>query len=450
MSKVIPKAEAARRASLKLANISTKVKNAALLKIASEISKHKKALLRANGKDVEEAKRLLARGKLTKAFVQRLKLSDSKLRDIVKMVKSVAKLEDPVGKTLYAMELDRGLELYKVSCPIGAIGAIFEARPDVLPQLSVLCLKSGNAVILKGGKEAKHSNEAFFRLIRDAAEKTGIPRGWVQLIEARQEVRELLKLDEHIDLLVPRGSKKFVKYIQANTRIPVLGHAEGVCHIYVDSKADLEQAVDLCYDAKVQYPAVCNAVETLLVHRAVARRFLPRIAERYRGALVEIRGCERTRKILRGIKKATEKDWRMEYLDLIISVKIVDSVEEAIDHINTYGSKHTDAIVTRDRRNALKFLTGVDSSSVMHNASTRFSDGYRYGLGAEVGISTGKIHARGPVGLSGLTTTKYVLIGHGHIVAEYLGPRAKQFTHKPIKRATLRLEVVLKALKEKR
>jgi len=435
MNGVVSKSVAARRASLKLANISTEAKNKALLKIASVISEHKKTLLKANAEDVEDAERLLAQGKLSKAFVQRLKLSDHKLQDVVEMVRSVARLEDPVGKTLYAMELDRGLELYKVSCPIGVIGAIFEARPDVLPQLSALCLKSGNAVILKGGKEAKRSNEAFFELIHGAAGRTGIPHGWIQLIEARREVRELLKLDEHIDLLVPRGSKEFVKYIQANTRIPVLGHAEGVCHIYVDSKADLKQAIDICYDAKVQYPAVCNAVETLLVHRAAAGYFLPRIAGRYQEAGVEIRGCERARKILRGIKKATKKDWRTEYLDLIISIKIVDSVEEAVDHINTYGSKHTDAIITRDRGSALRFLTGVDSSSVMLNASTRFSDGYRYGLGAEVGISTGKIHARGPVGLSGLTTAKYILVGHGHIVAEYLGPRAKRFTHKAIKRA---------------
>ncbi len=432
MNSVISKAMAVRRASLELANITTNKKNTALLKIASAISKHKKALLKANAEDVENAERLLARGKLSKAFVQRLKLSDYKLRDIAEMVQSVARLEDPVGKTLYAMELDRGLELYKVSCSIGVIGAIFEARPDVLPQLSALCLKSGNAVILKGGKEAKRSNEAFFELIRSATERTGIPREWVQLIEARQEVRELLKLDEHIDLLVPRGSKEFVKYIQANTSIPVLGHTEGVCHIYVDKEANLEQALKVCYDSKVQYPAVCNAVETLLVHRGIAKRFLPPLARRYKEAEVEIRGCERTRKILHDIKKATEKDWKTEYLDLIISIKIVGSADEAIGHINTYGSKHTDAIITKNRKTALKFLTGVDSSSVMLNASTRFSDGYRYGLGAEVGIATGKIHARGPVGLDGLTTSKYYLLGRGQTVATYLGPTAKPFTHRKL------------------
>ncbi|GAH00365.1 unnamed protein product, partial [marine sediment metagenome] len=289
--------------------------------------------------------------------------------------------------------------------------AIFEARPDVLPQLSALCLKSGNAVILKGGKEAKRSNETFFELIRSTAERVGLPRGWIQLIEARREVRELLKLDEDIDLLVPRGSKEFVKYIQANTSIPVLGHAEGVCHVYVDTEADVEQALNVCYDSKVQYPAVCNAAETLLVHRGISKLFLPSLARRYKEAGVEIRGCERTRKILRGIKKATERDWKTEYLDLVISIKIVGSVDEAVGHINTYGSKHTDAIITKNGKTAIKFLTGVDSSSVMLNASTRFSDGYRYGLGAEVGVATGKIHARGPVGLDGLTTSKYYLLG---------------------------------------
>ncbi len=444
MNEVISKAMAARRASLKLANITTKAKNRALLKIASAISKNKKSLLSANVEDVEDAERLLARGKLSKAFVQRLKLSDHKLREVAKMVRSVTRLEDPVGRTLYAMELDRGLELYKVSCPIGVIGAIFEARPDVLPQLSALCLKSGNAVILKGGKEAKHSNEAFFELIRGATERAGIPRGWIQLIEARQEVRELLKLDEYIDLLVPRGSKEFVKYIQANTSIPVLGHTEGICHIYVDREADLKQALNVCYDAKVQYPAVCNAVETLLVHRGIAKRFLPSLARWYEEAGVGIRGCKRTREILRGIKKATEKDWETEYLDLIISVKIVDSVNEAIDHINTYGSKHTDAIITRNGKTALKFLTGVDSSSVMLNTSTRFGDGYRYGLGAEVGIATGKIHARGPVGLDGLTTSKYYLLGEGQTVATYLGPTAKPFTHRSLSK---RWSDIMRALK---
>lgn len=432
MRGIIQKVVNARRAALKLANLSSEVKNAALLKMASALSENQGPVLEANAKDVEFAERLREKGKLSKALVERLKLSEDKLRDLVRMIESVAKLDDPVGKTLYAMELDRGFKLFKVSCPIGVIGAIFEARPDVLPQISALCLKSGNAVILKGGREAKFSNQILFEVIRDSTEGSGVPSGWVQLIEARREVKELLKLDEYIDLLVPRGGKNFIRYIQENTRIPVLGHAEGICHIYVDEHADIEKALNVCYDAKVQYPATCNAVETLLVHRNVAERFLPQLAERYWRAGVEIRGCERTRKILSGIKRATEKDWRTEYLDLVISIKIVDSVEEAIDHVNTYGSRHTDAIVTSDGKAALKFLRGVDSSSVMLNASTRFSDGYRYGLGAEVGISTGKLHARGPVGLDGLTTSKFYLIGDGHTVATYLGPGARQFTHRPL------------------
>jgi len=433
MKEVLLKAKAARAAALQLANVPTDIKNTALHRAASAVLENRELVLNANAKDVELAEGLRKRGKLSKAFVERLKLNEHKLRDIAAMVDSVAKLEDPIGRTLYSMELDENLELYKVSCPIGVVGAIFEARPDVLPQISSLCLKSSNAVILKGGKEAKHSNEALFELMREATEGAGIPKGWIQLIEARREVRELLKLEEHIDLLVPRGSKEFIKYIQANTRIPVLGHSEGICHIYVDEHADLQRALDICYDAKVQYPAVCNAVETLLVHRAIAPKFLPALAERYASAGVEIRGCERTRKIIKA-KKATEKDWWTEYLDLIISIKIVGDIDEAIGHINTYGSKHTDSIVTEDRRAALKFLEGVDSSSVMLNTSTRFSDGYRYGLGAEVGISTGKIHARGPVGLEGLTSSKYYLLGDGQVVATYLGPSAKRFTHRPLQK----------------
>jgi len=433
MKEVLLKAKAARVAALQLANVPTDIKNTALHRAASTIMENRELVLNANAKDVEIAEGLRRRGKLSKAFVERLKLNEHKLRDIAAMVESVAKLEDPVGRTLYSMELDENLELYKVSCPIGVVGAIFEARPDVLPQISSLCMKSGNAVILKGGKEAKYSNEALFELMQEATEGAGIPKGWIQLIEARREVRELLKLEEHIDLLVPRGGKEFIKYIQANTRIPVLGHSEGICHIYVDEHANLKKALNICYDAKVQYPAVCNAVETLLVHRAIAPRFLPALAERYASAGVDVRGCERTRKIIKA-KKATEKDWRTEYLDLIISIKIVDDIDEAIDHINTYGSRHTDSIVTGDKRATLKFLEGVDSSSVMLNTSTRFSDGYRYGLGAEVGISTGKIHARGPVGLEGLTSSKFYLLGDGQVVATYLGPSAKRFTHKPLKK----------------
>ncbi|MGQ9788288.1 MAG: glutamate-5-semialdehyde dehydrogenase [Candidatus Hadarchaeaceae archaeon] len=440
MSEVIEKAAAARRAALKLANVKTEIKNSALRKIASAILENKEAILEANAEDLKAAEQLSKKGSITSSLLQRLKLSEDKLKDVTKMVLSVAELDDPVGRTLYAVELDRGLELYKVTCPLGVIGAIFEARPDVLPQISALCLKSGNAVVLKGGSEARRSNEALFGVIREASEKAGIPTGWIQLIEAREEVKELLKLDEFIDLLVPRGSKEFVRYIQENTRIPVLGHAEGLCHIYVDADADIEKALKICYDAKVQYPAACNAVETILVHSRIAEQFLRALDKLYTEAGVEIRGDERVRKILPAVKSATENDWRTEYLDLIISIKVVNSIQEAIDHINTYGSKHTDAIITENGENARLFLTAVDSSSVMLNASTRFSDGYRYGFGAEVGISTGKIHARGPVGLEGLTTSKYYLLGDGHVVADYLGPKAKTYTHIPLKKRWLEVE----------
>ncbi|MEM2619165.1 MAG: glutamate-5-semialdehyde dehydrogenase, partial [Candidatus Hadarchaeales archaeon] len=414
---VIEKAKEARGAALKMGTLPLGVRNNALLRAAEEIARRKEEILAANARDVRRCEELLKKRKISKPLVDRLRLSDRKLESICESMRSVAMLPDPLGRTLYAVRMDRDLDLYKVTCPIGVIGAIFESRPDVLPQISSLCLKSGNAVLLKGGSEARESNRALFSIIKEATEREGVPKGWIQLIEERAEVRELLKLDEYIDLLVPRGSREFIKYIQQHTKIPVLGHAEGICHIYVDASADLKKAVEVCYDAKVQYPAVCNAVEKILVHKAVAERFLPMLAERLQQAGVEIRGCPVTRRIIK-VKPATQEDWRTEYLDLIVAVKVVGSLQEAVDHINTYGSKHTDAIVTEDRNAAIEFLERVDSSSVFWNASTRFSDGYRYGLGAEVGISTGKIHARGPVGLEGLTTTKYYLVGNGHVVAD--------------------------------
>ncbi len=428
---VLKKVKEARQAALKMANLPLEVRNGALEKAAREIENQKDAILEANRSDLRRAERLVKLGKMTKALYNRLVLTEKKIRSIAESMRSVASLPDPLNRTVYSCRLDEGLDLYKVTCPIGVIGAIFEARPDVLPQISSLCLKSGNAVVLKGGREAVNSNRILYEIIRESTEAAGVPRGWIQLIEARREVREMLKLDEYIDLLVPRGSKQFITYIQQNTRIPVLGHAEGICHIYVDSEADLEKAVNICFDAKVQYPAVCNAVEKILVHSGIAPRFLPLLAQKLQEAGVEIRGCPRTRRIIEA-KAAKASDWKAEYLDLIVAVKIVDSLEEAIDHINTYGSKHTDAIVTENARNAILFLERVDSSSVMWNASTRFSDGYRYGLGAEVGISTGKVHARGPVGLEGLTTTKFYLVGKGQVVSDYIEGR-KKFKHERLK-----------------
>ncbi|MEA1904480.1 MAG: glutamate-5-semialdehyde dehydrogenase [Candidatus Hadarchaeota archaeon] len=446
MQKVRDKVKSAKKAALELASLPVQAINKALLQAANAIDENRDRILEANKKDIEKANELLEKGEYSEALVHRLKLSESKIDSIVKMVKSVAKLDDPLGRTLSATELDDGLELYKVSCPIGVIGSIFESRPDVLTQISSLCLKSGNSIILKGGSEAKNSNEVLFGLFRKATEESGVPEGWIQLIEARSEVRELLELDEDVDLLVPRGSKEFIKYIQENTRIPVLGHAEGVCHIYVDKDADLEKALKVCYDGKVQYPAVCNAAETLLVHRDIASELIPPLRKKYEDAGVEVRGCNLTREILEDIKEASEEDWSTEYLDLTISIKIVDDLDQAVNHVNTYGSKHTDAIISENGGAISEFLSRVDSSSVMANASTRFSDGYRYGLGAEVGISTGKIHARGPVGLEGLTTTKYYLIGNGHIVDTYVGPNARKFTHKKLSKEWSQVK---KALEEK-
>lgn len=425
-SKIIEQAIEAKNAAIKLASASTEEKNNALKNIAESLEKNKKTILEANSKDMIEAVNL------PDALLKRLKLDDIKIKELIKGIKSLIKLEDPVGKTLSALELHNNLELYQVTTPIGLIGVIFESRPDALVQIATLCLKSGNAVILKGGSEAKHSNRVLFEIIKKATEN--LPKGWIQLIETREEVKEILKLDQYISLLIPRGSNKFVKYIMDNTKIPVLGHADGICHVYVDKDADISKALKISYDAKCQYAAVCNAIETLLVHKDIAKEFLPLIEKKYRQADVKLLGCEKTRQILKNIFTATEKDWSTEYNDLILSIRIVDSIDEAIEHINEYGSHHTDAIVTENKDNANRFISLVDSSSVMWNASTRFADGYRYGLGAEVGISTNKIHARGPVGLDGLVIYKYLLIGNGQIVADYSGKEAKQFTHKKLEK----------------
>lgn len=426
----------ARRASYELAKIPRSIKDKALLEMADAIWREKDTLLKAALTDVEAAQEEAKAGRLSKPVLERLKLDEVKLRAIVDMVKSVASLDDPVGKTLYAIELDDGFELYRVTCPLGVIGVVFEARPDVLPQISSLCLKAGNAVILKGGREAANINRALYKVIKEATENVGIPKGWIQLLEAREEILELLKQDDLVDLIIPRGSNEFVRFVQENTRIPVLGHSSGVCQIYVDKAADFAKAVDVCFDAKVQYPAVCNAVECILVHKDIAYTFLPKLAERFLKAGVEMRCCPRAKEALSGfdVKDATEEDWGREYLDLKVAIRVVDSLEEAIDYINKYGSKHTDAILTEDKSAALKFIAGVDSATVIHNASTRFSDGYRFGLGAEVGISTSKIHARGPVGLEGLVTYKYILLGSGQVVSTYIGTNAKKFKHRRLEK----------------
>jgi glutamate-5-semialdehyde dehydrogenase len=436
---ILTKVKLAKSASIPLASVPAKIKNSALTQMTKALDSNREKLISENKRDIAAAEKLVEAGKLSKALVERLKVDDIKINEMIAGINDVIELEDPVGKTLSALELDSGLELYQVSCPIGLIGVIFESRPDVVPQIMSLCLKSGNATIFKGGSEAANSNRSIFDVLVNAIESIeGMPHGAFSLMETREEVNEILKLDDDINLIIPRGSNEFVKYIQDNTRIPVLGHSAGICHVYVDRAADLKKAIDICYDSKVQYSAVCNAIETMLVHRDVAGEFLPEIGKRYTEAGVELR-CDRISfsllkemGFLKAILHATEKDWKTEYNDLILSVKVVDSMDEGIDHINKYGSHHTDAIVTEDKMNASKFIDLVDSSSVMWNASTRFSDGFRYGKGAEVGISTNKIHARGPVGMEGLLIYKYVLLGNGNKVTDYVGTTARKFSHKKL------------------
>jgi glutamate-5-semialdehyde dehydrogenase len=423
----------AKAAALQLSSLSTAGKNQALEAIAEALLTHAPEILAANQRDIERSSPLVACGAMARPLLERLKLTPHKVQDMAAGVRSVAQLPDPVGRILTAVELDAGLELRQITCPIGVIGAIFESRPDAVPQIASLCWKSGNAVIMKGGSEALETNQVLGHCIRQAiASVAARCIDAVQMVATREDIHALLQLDTYIDLFIPRGSNDFVRYIQEHTRVPVLGHAEGLCHAYVDAQAELARAVAICYDAKVQYPAVCNAIETVLVHRHIAAEFLPRLAAVYRQAGVEMRGCAVTQQMVPGITAATETDWQTEYLDLIVSLRVVESLEEAIAHINRYSSHHTDTIITEDPAAAARFLEQVDSATVMHNASTRFADGFRFGKGAEVGISTNKTHARGPVGLDGLVIYKYRLVGQGHIVADYVGPQARPFTHRPL------------------
>lgn len=421
----------AKNASLQLAHLKTETKNAALKAMAEAIESNCAAILDANRKDLDYAKKERIAGPL----ISRLALDEAKVKGMAKGILSVADLPDPVGQLQSVMEMDKDLILYRITCPIGVIGAIFESRPDAVPQISSLCLKAGNAVILKGGAEAQHSNKILVSLLAEAAGKvSGIPRASIQMIETRAEVVEMLRQEKFINLVVPRGSNAFVKYIQENTRIPVLGHSEGICHGYIDQDGDVKKAVSLVLDAKVQYPAACNAMETLLIHQNIASTVLPELVKKLLEQNVELVGCESTCRLVPEMKKAEVADWDTEYTDLKLSIKIVSNLREAIEHINIHGSGHTDMIVTENRETAERFLNEVDSASVMWNASTRFADGFRYGLGAEIGISTNKTHARGPVGLEGLVIYKYKLIGNGQTVGEYTGKNAKEFTHKPLSR----------------
>jgi len=420
-------AQKARQASLCLATAKTEAKNQALEAVRHALQANADAIIAANETDLAQAEK----DNLAAPLLKRLKFDHSKIDAVCEGIGSLIALEDPVGQTLRATELDAGLELYKVTCPIGVIGVIFESRPDALVQIATLCLKSGNAALLKGGSEALHTNRILAEVISQAAVSAGMPDGWLGLLQTRADVADMLKMDDSIDLIIPRGSNEFVKYIMDNSNIPVLGHADGICHVYIDANADIDMAVRIVVDSKCQYVAVCNAAETLLVHEQIAADFLPNVKTALEAKGCEIRGCEKTCTII-DTKTATETDWKTEYLDYILSIRVVDSLNAAIGHINTYGSGHTDVIVTKDDQAAMTFMDQVDSGDVFWNASTRFADGFRFGLGAEVGISTNKIHARGPVGLEGLLIYKWRLIGNGHIVADYTGTDAKHFTHKQL------------------
>lgn len=408
-----------------MAVLPTDVKNKALLSIADALVANKDAIFSANAVDMKNAKE----SDLPMPLQKRLLFDEHKLNDVVSGLKSLTGLPDPVGRELMKTEMDDDLVLTRVSCPIGVLGIIFESRPDALVQIASLALKSGNSCCLKGGSEAVNSNRVLFEVIEKASVEAGLPKGWIVLMETRNDVAEMLLLDKYIDLIIPRGSNAFVQYIMQHSSIPVMGHADGVCHLYIHEKADREMALDLAVDSKTQYVAVCNACETILVDESIAKDILPDLAKALSDRNVELHGCEKTKEILPDVLPVEE--WHHEYLDYKVSIKIVSGLDEAIAHINTYGSGHTDAIVTSDKDTAEEFMNRVDSGNAFWNCSTRFSDGLRYGFGAEVGISTSKLHARGPVGLEGLVTYKYKIRGNGNLVADYSNGTRK-FTHKHI------------------
>ena len=422
----------AKSAALALAALDTETKNNALKAMADALDKNRDKILKANAKDVSDAEQIAKKGELSDSLVKRLKVNDEKIDGMIDGIRDVIKIDDPVGETMSAIKLDNDLMLYQIKCPIGMLGVIFESRPDVVPQILSLCLKSGNGVAFKGGSEAKNSNKALFEILTEAASSAGVPKETFVLMETREDIKSILEMDEYIDLLIPRGSYDFVKYIQNNTRIPVLGHSAGMCHIYVDDEADVSLALGVVLDSKIQYPAVCNAVETLLVNSEIADEFLPKMAALFEENRVEMRADRRAKKAIGPytVKDAADEDWDTEYNDMIISVALVDDLKEAIDFINKHGSHHTDAIITTNEEKQREFVRSVDSADVFINASTRFADGFRFGKGAEVGVSTNKIHARGPMGMEGLMIYKYVLVGNGQMVKDYVGKDAKKYLHK--------------------
>ena len=403
----------AKDASRVVAGVSTKNKNKALSAMAKALLKNSRYILLQNAKDISIAKK---KG-LSNAMIDRLMLTNKRIEEMAQTIKAVSGLKDPVGEVLRKWKRPNGLVIKKVRVPIGVVGIVYESRPNVTSDCAALCIKSGNACVLRGGSEAINSNLAIHRSIASGIEKFGIPREAIGMINVtdREAVEVMLEADEYIDLIIPRGGEGLIRHVAKNSTVPVVKHYKGVCHLYVDKFADLKKAGEIAFNAKVQRPGVCNAIENLLVHKDVAQKFLPGVARALEEADVELRGCEKTRKILGGIKAATDKDWYEEYLDLVLAIKVVNNVEEAIAFINKYGSSHSDAIVTKNKKAADKFLNNVDSSCVYLNASTRFTDGYQFGLGAEIGISTGKIHARGPMALEELCTYKYIVLGNGQI-----------------------------------
>lgn len=410
---LLKQTQEAKTAALKLALVPASDKDQAIKRMAQALWTKRAQLLKENARDVAAAQR----AGLSKPLVERLTLNEKRVQGMVNGLLDIVKLKDPVGEVMASWKRPNGLRINKVRVPIGVVAIIYESRPNVTSDCAGLCLKSGNAVILKGGKEAIHSNMAIYQVLKGALKGTKVPLEALQFIAStdRAVVTALLQLDQYIDLVVPRGGEGLIRFVAEHSRISVVKHYKGVCHTYVSDQADLKMAEEICFNAKVQRPGVCNAMEKMLVHQKAAKRFLPPMLTRLSNAGVELRGDEATRKIVGGVKKATEADWYEEYLDLILGVKVVRNVQEAVDHINKYGSRHSDTIVTRNTKEAEAFLKGVDSACVYVNASTRFTDGYEFGLGAEVGISTDKLHVRGPMGLEGLTSYKYEVHGNGQI-----------------------------------
>lgn len=421
----------AKEASYVLGALPPEAKDRALNAMACALRVHADEILQANQLDLQAAQEAVEAGKMKTALYERLKLTRDKLETVIRGVEEMVELPDPVGQVLSATELDEGLNLYKISCPIGLIGVIFEARPDVVPQIAALTAKSGNAAVLKGGKEAQYTNDALAKVLQNALVTVpGYPPYALNLIHSREESAQMLALDQYFDLIIPRGGNSLLAYVKANTKIPVLGHADGVCHIYVARSADAQMAKQICTDAKTQYPSACNTVETLLIDEAWPEPFKKDLLEHLVKHGVELFGGADIAKL--APVSGPVEEWHTEYGDKKLSVKQVKNILEAVEHINRYGSHHTDCILTANHDEVQIFMDLVDSAGVYHNASTRFADGYRYGFGAEVGISTGKTHARGPVGLAGLTIYKYKLYGNGQIVADYVGPDAKPFTHRKL------------------